>query len=1096
MKKLLIANRGEIAIRIARSASLHGLKTVAIHPADDAASLHLRRCDETLELPGAGAAAYLDAQAVVDAALVSGCDAVHPGYGFLSESADFARLCEAAGLIFVGPTPETLADFGDKGRARAMAEACGTPVLPGVSGATSLDAARAFFQSLRPGGAVMLKALAGGGGRGMRPVERIEDLDAAYERCASEALSSFGSADLYVETFFPSARHVEVQVLGDGTGAVVHLWDRECSLQRQRQKIIEIAPAVGLSLALRQALLDAAVRLAQQARYRGLGTIEFLVDATSGAFAFIEANARLQVEHTVTEAVTGLDLVRLQLQVADGRTLEEMGLSQATVPTPRGVAVQARVNLEKMAADGTPRPSAGTLTIYEPPAGPGVRVDGFGYAGYATSLRYDSLLAKVIVQVSDGGLAAAVTATERSLSEFRLEGASSNIGFLRAVLRCPEVSAGAFHTRFVEERAAELLAAAESLSPAVLEQPAAVLSAPDLTSTQVAPMGAEAIAAPLEGTVVTVSVAVGDEVRADQTVMVVEAMKMEHLVLAGKSGVIRGVGVEAGATVREGQTLLFIEPGEVAGGHESVSEVIDLDLIRPDLAEVLERHEGLMDAARPDAVAKRRKLGFRTARENIDDLCDADSFVEYGGLVIAARRLRNPLEELIRTTPADGMVTGIGRVNSELHGAEAARCVVMSYDYTVLAGTQGLKNHEKTDRMFELAEKWKLPVIYFSESGGGRPGDTDRVSGGGIFNVRAFALQGRLSALVPQIGITNGRCFAGAAVLLGCCDVIIATENATIGVGGPAVIEGGGMGSYTPEEVGPISVQAPGGVVDIVVRDEAAAVEAAKRYLSYFQGRVQDWTCADQRLLRHVVPENRMRVYDVRRAVELLSDVDSVLELRAAFGQGVVTALARIEGRPVGVIASNPAHLGGAVDADAADKAARFMQLCDAFDIPLVVLADTPGNMVGPEAEKTGLLRHCCRMFVTGPNLTVPVFTVVLRKGYGLGILAMAGGSSHASFFTVSWPTGEFGGMGLEASVSLGYRKELEAIADPQARQAEYQRMVAQAYQGGKALNVAMGFDFDDVIDPAETRRWIVAGLESTPAPRREGKKRPYIDTW
>jgi acetyl-CoA carboxylase carboxyltransferase component len=578
--------------------------------------------------------------------------------------------------------------------------------------------------------------------------------------------------------------------------------------------------------------------------------------------------------------------------------------------------------------------------------------------------------------------------------------------------------------------------------------------------------------------------------------VVLEAMKMENVVAASQSGYVRGIAVAIGEAVADGAVLMFIEPAAI-----DTMDVVDdldgdLDYVRPDLMEVRQRRALTLDAARPEAVAKRHGHGFRTARENIDDLCDPDSFVEYGSLVIAGRRLRTPIEELIRTTPADGMITGIGRVNGEMFGPEAARCVVMSYDYMVMAGTQGLKNHQKLDRMFELAEKWRLPIIFFAESGGGRPGDTDQVSGGGIFNIRGFHLQGKLSALVPQVGITNGRCFAGSAVLLGCCDVVIATECSTIGVGGPALIEYGGLGVYSAEEIGPVSVQAPNGVVDIVVKDEAEAVTIAKKYLSYFQGPVKGGTCEDQRRLRHVIPSNRRRVYDVREVIHLLADMDSVLELRARFGLAMVTALARIDGRPVGIIANNPIHLGGAIDSDAADKASRFMQLCDAFDIPLVVLADTPGNMVGPEAEKTALLRHCCRMAVTGPNLTVPVFTVVLRKGYGLGVLAMAGGSSHACFFAVSWPTGEFGGMGLEGYVKLGYRKELEAIADPVKRQAEFERRVAQAYEEGKALHVAMGFDFDEVIDPADTRRWIIAGLESAPKARRVGKKRPYIDTW
>lgn len=1092
MKKLLIANRGEIAIRIAHTAALFGLETVAVYSADDSASLHVRRCEAAVELPGVGAAAYLNADAVIAAAVTTGCDALHPGYGFLSESAAFATGCAAAGLTFVGPPPDALLVFGDKARARALAASCDVPVPAGVSGSTTLAEAEAFFDALGPGAAVMLKAVAGGGGRGMRPVTSRSELAAAYERCRSEAQQAFGSGELYIEQLLSGARHVEVQVLADGQGGAVHLWDRECSLQRQRQKIVEIAPAVGIAPKVREALAAAAVRLALAADYRGVGTVEFLV--TGDSFAFIEANARLQVEHTVTEAVTGLDLVRLQLEIASGRSLADLGLTQATVPPVRGVAIQARVNLETMTADGGSRPTGGVLAVYEPPAGPGVRVDGFGYAGYATSVRFDSLLAKVIAHVPEGRLAEALRATDRALGEFRIEGPATNIGFLRAVLRHPKVVSGDFDTRFIETHAEALTQAAAALATTAFAGGPAGSAGQDADTP--APPGTIAVAAPLQGTVVAILAEADAPLGADQPVMVIEAMKMEHVVVAGVAGHVRALAVGVGDTVREAQALLFIEPGDVAVAAQADDGEVDLDHIRPDLAELQARLALTLDAARPEAVAKRRKLGYRTARENVGDLCDPGSFVEYGSLVIAGRRLRNSLDELIRTTPADGMITGVGRVNGEQFGAEASRCVVLSYDYTVLAGTQGMKNHEKTDRLFELAEKWRLPVIYFAESGGGRPGDTDRVAGGGVFNTRAFALQGRLSALVPQIGITNGRCFAGAAVLLGCCDVIIATEGSTIGIGGPAMIEGGGLGVYTPEEVGPVSMQGPSGVIDILVKDEAAAVAAARKYLAYFQGTLPTWACADQRLLRNVIPENRLRVYDIRKVIETLVDTGSALELRAAFGIGMVTMLARIEGRPVGIIANNPKHLGGAVDSAAADKAARFMQLCDAYDIPIVVLADTPGNMVGPDDEKTGLVRHCCRMFVTGPNLTVPVFTVVLRKGYGLGIMAMAGGSSQTSFFTVSWPTGEFGGMGLEGSVKLGYRKELEAVEDLVERQAMYEAMVAKAYEHGKAIHTAMGFDFDEVIDPADTRRRIVAGLESTPAKPRDGKKRPYIDTW
>jgi len=454
------------------------------------------------------------------------------------------------------------------------------------------------------------------------------------------------------------------------------------------------------------------------------------------------------------------------------------------------------------------------------------------------------------------------------------------------------------------------------------------------------------------------------------------------------------------------------------------------------------------------------------------------------------------MEDLIQNTPTDGMIAGVGGVNGNLFGDEKSRCAIVSYDYMVLAGTQGHQNHRKKDRIFEIAAKSRLPLVLFSEGGGGRPGDTD---GSGVAgqDVMAFHLFGKLSGLVPLVGVNAGRCFAGNAALLGCCDVIIAKENSSIGMGGPAMIEGGSLGVFTPEEVGPMSVQVPNGVVDIPVKDEAEAVRVAKQYLSYFQGPIEHWECADQRLLRGIIPENRLRVYDVRSVIETMADTGSVLELRRHFAFGMITAFIRIEGRPLGVIANNPTHLSGAIDSPGSDKAARFMQLCDAFDIPILFLSDTPGIMVGPEIEKTALVRHCCRMFVVGANLTVPYFTIILRKSYGLGAQAMQGGSSHAPHLTVSWPTGEFGGMGLEGAVKLGYRKELMAIEDPMERKEEFEKRVAAAYEHGKAISTASYFEIDDVIDPAESRNIITRALKSTPpVPPRTSKKRPNVDTW
>ena len=606
------------------------------------------------------------------------------------------------------------------------------------------------------------------------------------------------------------------------------------------------------------------------------------------------------------------------------------------------------------------------------------------------------------------------------------------------------------------------------------------------------------VESPMQGTVLGVTISVGDTVRAGQTVVLLESMKMVHDVTVAAGGIVDGLLVTEGATVMPGQLLCVIELVEVGDLEVVVNPQVDLGRIRPDLTEVIARHEIGLDAARPDAVEKRRRVGRRTARENVADLVDEGTFVEYGPVVIAAQRRRRALPDLIARTPADGMVGGIGTVNGAMFGGHAGQVVAVSYDYTVLAGTQGQQNHRKKDRLFELAEQLHLPVVFFTEGGGGRPGDTDGVGVSGL-DCLAFMWFAQLSGAVPIVGINAGYCFAGNAAILGCCDVVIATEDSNIGMGGPAMIEGGGLGVFAPSEIGPIHVQRRNGVIDIVVSDEEQAVAAAKKYLAFFQGAVADWSCADQRLLRHVVPEDRKRSYDVRAVVDVLFDTDSVLELRREFGLGMITALGRVEGLPVGVIGNNPNHLSGAIDSDGADKVARFMQLCDAFDLPLISLCDTPGMMVGPDVEATGLVRHCSRLFVTGANISVPYITIVTRKAYGLGAQAMMGGSTKAPLATVAWPTGEFGGMGLEGAVRLGYSKELSAVAEPADREELFQTMVDRMYEHGKALNAASHFEIDDVIDPADTRRWLVTLLRSvppSPAWATRAKKRPNIDAW
>jgi acetyl-CoA carboxylase carboxyltransferase component len=611
------------------------------------------------------------------------------------------------------------------------------------------------------------------------------------------------------------------------------------------------------------------------------------------------------------------------------------------------------------------------------------------------------------------------------------------------------------------------------------------------------------IESPLTGVVAEVLVGEGVGVRAGAAVLVVEAMKMHHEVIAPEAGVVRELAVAVGEQVAEGQALFRVEADAEGGAADTADDpaddASDGDELRADLAEVLERRRLAQDhAARPAAVEKRHATGLRTARENVADLCDDGSFSEYGALTLAAQRARRSVEELIEKTPGDGIVTGVGTVNAKLHGDERTRTAVLAYDYTVLAGTQGIRNHRKTDRLLELAERHRLPVVLFAEGGGGRPGDTDSSE---LFHlvVPSFHTFARLSGLVPRVGIVSGRCFAGNAALLGCCDVVIATPEASIGMGGPAMIEGGGLGSFAPEEVGPVSVQEPNGVIDVVAADEAEAVAVAQRFLSYFQGPLAEWSCADQALLRTAVPADPKRVHDARGLLHTLADEDSVLELRPAFGRTVVTTLARIEGRPVGVIANDPRHLSGALDADGSDKAARFMQLCDAFGLPLISLVDTPGFMVGPESEQTATVRHTSRMFLTAATLTVPFLCVIVRRAFGLGAQAMAGGSLHAPAITLAWPSGELGAMGVEGAVRLALRGELAAIEDDGAREERVKELVAAVRAQSTALNAATYFELDDVIDPADTRLRLVQTLAATPVPPPDpvsGRRRTMVDAW
>jgi acetyl-CoA carboxylase carboxyltransferase component len=577
---------------------------------------------------------------------------------------------------------------------------------------------------------------------------------------------------------------------------------------------------------------------------------------------------------------------------------------------------------------------------------------------------------------------------------------------------------------------------------------------------------------------VSVDVIAGQSVDKNHIIAVIESMKMQTAITASVAGLITDIKVSAGQTIQEGQLICKVvessQSSNVLDTQEPISDSVEnaLDQLNQQLAASL-------DSGRKKSIDKRHAKGYRTARENLRQLCDEGSFVEYGQLAVAAQRDRMSSGKLKAETAADGVITGLATINAQQFGEQASQVAIIVNDYTVLAGTQGYFHHRKIDRMLDQAKRSYLPVVMYTEGGGGRPGDTDvKIQIAGL-DVPTFASWASLSGQVPMIAVNNGYCFAGNAALFGCADIRIATKTSWIGMAGPAMIEGGGLGSFAPTEIGPMDVQAKNGVVDLVADDEAHATALTQQCLGYFQGGSETWQCADQVELRDMMPADRRYVYDVRSVITQIVDSDSFLELSQAYGCAVITGFARIEGRAVGVIANDCRYLGGAVNAEAAEKTAKFITLCDNFDIPIVSLCDSPGFMVGPASEEEAAVRRMAQLFIAGAKLTTPLVTIFLRKGYGLGAMAMAGGSFHKPIYSASWPSGEFGGMGLEGAVRLGYKKELEAVTEGEERDSLFNQLVDKMYERGKATEAAAHLEIDAVIDPADTRAVIVRAFES-----------------
>jgi acetyl/propionyl-CoA carboxylase alpha subunit/acetyl-CoA carboxylase carboxyltransferase component len=1099
-KRVLIANRGEIAIRIARAAAGLGVESVSVFAPADALGLHTRVTTESRAI-GSGAgdpvAAYLDIDALVAAAVASGCDCVHPGYGFLSENAAFARRCLAEGLAFIGPKPETLELFGDKLKARELAAALGVPTVPGSAQALgSADAAGAQAEAL--GYPVMLKAAAGGGGRGMRRVAAASEMSEAFARCSSEALAAFGDGSVFLEKLVERPRHIEVQVLAEASGQIVHLWERDCSVQLRNQKVVEIAPAAGLDPGLRARILEDALRLAQAGGYVNAGTVEFLVSPETGEHFFIECNPRIQVEHTVTEEVTGVDLVEAQFRIAAGETLAGLGLEGP--PPTRGYAVQARVSAA----------GPGVLSGYKEPAGPGVRVDACGYLGLAPPPQFDPMFAKVIGRSnSSASLASAVARTKAALAEFHIAGLPTNLGQLQAILAEPSVAAGDARTTLLAEmpelasptggrmgKAEGALALLEQQSGGSLRgRPAPPPVGPSLPVGD----GEEGVEAPMGGGLIEVSAKVGATVTAGEPLMVISAMKMETSVTAPCAGTITAL-TEPGGQVGPGQVLAVIAPSEDAATR-AARAADSSDGWAPMMAQVAAlqgiAHARFAADSKDPGVVRQRSRGKLDCRQRIDLLLDDGSFREVGSLAGFA------------SYDADGNVADFTPANHVGGWGSIAgrRAVVCADDFTSRGGHSDGAIGQKSRYLDELSMEFRCPSVRLLDgsSGGGSvasmvPTQAEgasaakestgaitagrpRVSGGGgsfLPGHLGSEMYAKQLSMVPVVNVLLGSVvgIGAAKAVLGHFSVMV-RDIAQLFVAGPPVVSHAMGYDVTKEDLGDWRIHCRNGSVDNLAETEAEAVAQTQAFLSYLPSSVFEappvvatGDPADRREeeLFSIVPRKRTTTFDMRRAIRLMADKGSFFEMGALWGADQIVGLARFNGHPVGVIASDSRHEnGGALTADGCDKLRRHLDLCDLFHLPVVNLVDNPGFAVGIEHEMAGTIRKGGEWMIAFAQVSVPIFTVIMRRSFGVAGNNYATPKASASARVV-WPAADVGGIPPEGGIEAAYKRQLAEAADPVALRAEIEARIESVRGPVGPLN---RFQMEEMIDPRDTRPWI-----------------------
>ncbi len=1122
-QRVLISNRGEIAIRIARAASSLGVESVSVYSPVDALSLHTRIATEAVEIGIDGKAtlgladdpvgAYLDADKLVTIAKERGCDCVHPGYGFLAENAAFARACAAAGLTFIGPSAEALSLFGDKVQARALAVTLGIPVVPGsLEALESADRAATVAEQL--GYPVMLKAAGGGGGRGMREVGNAQAMAGSFERCRGEAAGAFGNGALFVEKLVERPRHIEVQILADGEGNVVHLHERDCSVQLRNQKVVETAPAPGLDDALRRRILADAIRLMQAANYVNAGTVEFLVAPETGEHYFIECNPRIQVEHTVTEQVTGVDLVETQFHVAAGATLASLGLAdQQAVGAPRGFAVQARV-----VARG-----AGTLSAYKEPTGPGVRVDGNGYVGYAPPPQFDPLLAKVVASSSSAGsYAAAVDRTRRALDEFHIGGLATNLDQLKAILAHPAVRVGDARTTLLADEP-------DLLSPAVdgngngalalLQQQATVMGVSTVSGAGVAPTagpavaaldveeGQEAVACPMAGSVLEFRAREGEVVKGGEALIVISAMKMESQVAAPCDGTVAAVqALGAGDSVEAGQVFAVIEPKAgaqriQAGGEDTWAHLLkDVSTMRS-LAS-----ERLAPGSDDPGVVRQRSRGKLTCRERINLLLDEGTFREVGS--VAGFASYDEDGNITAFTPANH-VGGWGRI-------EGRSAVVCADDFTSRGGHADGAIGAKSGYLDRLSLEMRTPSVRLLDgsSGGGsvaamvpaqkKDGESKakesrgaikagrpRVAGGGgsyLPGHLGSAMYAEQLATVPVVNMLLGSVvgIGAAKAVLGHFSVMV-RDIAQLFVAGPPVVAHAMGYDITKEDLGGWHIHCRNGSVDNLADTEEEAAELTRGFLSYLPSsvyetppvlppRTDDPPDRREEELFTLIPRKRTTTFDIRKAIRLMADRDSFFEVGPLWATDQVTGFIRMNGHPMGVLASDSQHAnGGALTADGCSKLTRHLDLCDLFHLPVLNLVDNPGFAVGLEHEITGAIRRGGEWMVAFSQVTVPIFTVVMRRSFGVAGNNYATPRSRPSV-RVAWPAADVGGIPPEGGIEAAYKRQLAEADDPRALRDE---LMARIESARGPIGPLSRFQMEEMVDPRDTRRLVCEWLET-----------------